>query len=256
MFDECGKFQFEKNFIHMRRVMRFNELILMRKGTMYLSFEDEKLTVKENDLVFLPANRLHYGWRESEEKVEFYWVHFLTDEEISIPLIYHLDNSTQAIQLFRQVFHFAYIKGSDADCATTLLIHGIQNEISGNNNPHLLLGSEICKWIEKHFSENINVTSIAREFGYSPDYISAKVRDKTGKSAKSYITFCRIASAKQILLCSHLPIDEVARQCGFTDSKAFFKIFKKHEGVTPTQYRKTFPNADRVGISIRRNNSD
>lgn len=255
-FDECGKFEFEKNFVHMRRTMRFNELILMRKGTMYLAREDEKLTVCEGDVVFLKAGMLHYGYAPSPGAVEFYWVHYLTDDEaeVDFPLISHFDNPTEIIQLFRQLFHYAPLSSIDADCATTLLLHGVKNEIMGKKFPHLSLATDVCNWIEEHFSENITVGSIAAHFGYSSDYISSRVREKTGLSAKNYITHCRMRSARQILLCSDLSIEEIANQCGFTDSKAFFKVFKKHEGLTPTQYRTTYPNAQNVGISIKRTN--
>ena len=255
-FDECGKFEFERNFVHMRRTMRFNELILMRKGTMYLAEEDELLVVNEGDVVFLKAGRLHYGYKPSEGNVEFYWMHYLTDDdtEASFPLISHFDNPTGIIQLFRQLFHFAPLSAYDADCATALLLHGVKNEIMGKKFPHLSLATDVCKWIEEHFSESIAVSSIAEHFGYSSDYISSRVKEKSGMSAKNYITYCRMLSAKQILLCSDLSIDEIANQCGFTDSKAFFKAFKKHEGITPTQYRTTYPNAQNVGISIKRTN--
>ncbi len=255
-FDECGKFEFEKNFVHMRRRMRFHELILMRKGTMYIAEEGEKLTVVEGDVVFLKADRLHYGYNPSPGNVEFYWLHYLTDDssEADFPLISHFENPTEIIQLFRQLFHFAPLSSSDADCATTLLLHGVKNAILGKKFPHLTLAGDVCKWIESNFSQSISVQSIASHFGYSSDYISAKVKEKTGMSAKSYITHCRMLNAKQVLLCSDLPIDEIARQCGFGDSKAFFKAFKKHEGITPTQYRTTFPNAQNIGISIKRTN--
>lgn len=253
-FDECGRFEFEKNFVHMRRTMRFNELIFMVKGTMYLAEENKKLTVKEGDVVFLKAGRLHYGWQPSLDRVEFYWVHYLTDDEdeASFPLISHFDNTTQALQLFRQLFHFAPISAFDADCATTLLLHGVKNEIIGQQYPHLSLASDVCKWIQEHYAEDFNVQSLGRRFGYSSDYISSRIKEKTGLSAKSYITHCRVMSAKQILLCSDLSIDEIAVQCGFNDPKAFFKVFKKLEGITPNQFRTTYPNAENVGISIKR----
>ncbi len=253
-FDECGKFEFEKNFVHMRRSMRFNELILMRKGTMYIAQENEKLVITEGDVVFLKANKIHYGYKPSDGSVEFYWMHYLTDDEseASLPLISSFENTTHILQLFHQLFHFAPLSSSDADCAATLLLHGVKNEILGKKFPHLSLGSDVCKWIEEHFSENITVTSVAEHFGYSTDYISSKVKEKTGLSAKSYITACRLRYAKQILLCSDLPIDDISNQCGFTDPKSFFKVFKKHEGITPTQYRTTYPNAQNIGISIKR----
>ena len=181
-------------------------------------------------------------------------MHYLSDDEseVDFPLISHFENPTEIIQLFRQLFHFAPLSSFDADCATVLLLHGVKNEILGKKFPHLSLSGDVCKWIENNFYNNISVQSVATHFGYSSDYISTKVKEKTGMSAKNYITHCRMMSAKQILLCSDLSIDEIAHQCGFSDSKAFFKAFKKHEGITPTQYRTTYPNAQNVGISIKR----
>ncbi len=252
VFDECGDFRFENNFKHMRRTMRFNEIILMRKGVMHININGAEITAKENDVVFIPANCHHYGSRESCGEVNFFWVHFLTEDTINLPVFYHLDSPQDILQLFRQVFHFASISGSDADCSTTLLVHALERECSGLNKPIHTLGSTICDWIKRNFSEDINVKTLSDRFGYSSDYISTMVKMKTGMSAKNYITFCRIAHAKQHLVSSDLPIDIISRRCGFSDSKAFFKIFKKHEGITPSQYRKTYPNADDVGISTRR----
>ncbi len=253
-FDECGKFEFPQNFVHMKRSMRFNELILMRQGVMYLAEDDNYLTVREGDVVFLKAGRLHYGYKPSDGNVEFYWMHFLTDDEndTDFPLLYHFENPGEILQLFRQLFHFAPLSPSDSDCAATLLLHGVKNAILDKKFPHLSLSGDVCDWIHSHFSENITVSSVAEQFGYSADYISSKVKEKTGMSAKSYITHCRMMHAKQILLCSDLSIDETARQCGFSDSKAFYKLFKKYEGMTPGEYRTTFPGSLNVGISIKR----
>lgn len=235
----------------MRRTMRPNELIFMTKGEMYFAVENEKLSVNPGDLVFVPAECLHYGWKESPSEVEFYWLHFFA-EEIDIPRFTHIENSGTVLRLFRQLMDVAPLSGEDADCAATLLLHGAAREIAGMLRPHTTLAADVCQYINEHFSENINVSYLSALFGYSPDYISAKLRFATGMSAKNYITHCRLIRAKSILLCSTLSVHEVARQCGFSDPKQFFKLFKKYEGVTPSEYRRTLPEAGDVGISIKR----
>ena len=46
--------------------------------------------------------------------------------------------------------------------------------------------------------------------------------------------------AKKLLLTTSLPIAEVSEQSGYADYRVFTKVFKKSEGVTPSQYRRDF----------------
>ena len=46
--------------------------------------------------------------------------------------------------------------------------------------------------------------------------------------------------AKKLLLSSDLPIAEVAESSGYGDYRVFTKVFKKSEGITPSQYRREF----------------
>lgn len=251
-FDECGLFRLERNFTHMRRTMRFDELIFMTAGTVYFAVGSEELTLNPGDVVFVPHGVHHYGWRESPGAVEFYWMHFLTDEPVSLPVQAHLKNPGTVFRLFRQLFDVAPLSGEDADCAATLLLHGVGREVEGVLRPHAALASDVCRYIGEHFTENITVASIAALFGYSADYISSKVRAFSGMSAKNYITHCRIQNAKSVLLQSRLTVSETALECGFSDPKQFFKLFKKHFGMTPSEYRGTYISADDVGMSVKR----
>lgn len=46
--------------------------------------------------------------------------------------------------------------------------------------------------------------------------------------------------AKNLLTNRTLSIYRIADMCGFSDEKYFMKLFKRYEGITPTQYRKAF----------------
>ena len=48
------------------------------------------------------------------------------------------------------------------------------------------------------------------------------------------------AVAKNLLTNRTLSIYRIADMCGFSDEKYFMKLFKRYEGITPTQYRKAF----------------
>ena len=54
------------------------------------------------------------------------------------------------------------------------------------------------------------------------------------------LTGIRMEKAKQLLLATALPIAEISAQSGYGDYRVFTKVFKKSEGVTPSQYRRGF----------------
>ena len=56
----------------------------------------------------------------------------------------------------------------------------------------------------------------------------------------AYLTNIRMETAKKLLLATSLSIAEVAEQSGYGDYRVFTKVFKKAEGITPSQYRRDF----------------
>ncbi len=51
-------------------------------------------------------------------------------------------------------------------------------------------------------------------------------------------------SAKELLLCSRMSLDEIALAAGFVDGKSLIRVFKKLEGVTPGRFREVGQKPD------------
>ena len=85
---------------------------------------------------------------------------------------------------------------------------------------------------------------LAEEFHLNPQYISQLFKSEIGVNFLTYFTNIRMEQAKKLLLTTSLPIAEVSEQSGYADYrvfiKVFIKVFKKSEGVTPSQYRRDF----------------
>ena len=60
----------------------------------------------------------------------------------------------------------------------------------------------------------------------------------------TYLTNNRMEKAKNLLLTTPLSVAEVSEQAGYGDYRVFTKVFKKNEGVTPSQYRRDFLERD------------
>ena len=89
----------------------------------------------------------------------------------------------------------------------------------------------ITKYMQEHLSE---------EFHLNSQYISQLFKNEIGVNFLTYLTNIRMEHAKKLLLSSSLSIAEVSEQSGYGDYRVFTKVFKKSEGITPSQYRRDF----------------
>lgn len=100
------------------------------------------------------------------------------------------------------------------------------------------LGQEIVAYIREHYSENLTLQVLARNFGMSESYISSLIKKKTGKNFGEHLTETRIRNAQELLRLTNNSIEEIAMQVGYPDYFYFSKVFKKVTGFSPAVYRK------------------
>lgn len=99
-------------------------------------------------------------------------------------------------------------------------------------------------FIDKNYSRDITLEDVSREVFVSPYYLSKLFKDNTGSNYIEYITQKRIGAAKKLLKKENLSIKEICAKVGYGDPNYFSRLFKKVEGVTPTEYR---DNGEREG---------
>ena len=98
----------------------------------------------------------------------------------------------------------------------------------------------LTRYLQEHLAEEISLSVLAEEFHLNPQYISQLFKSEIGVNFLAYLTNIRMEKAKKLLLTTSLSIAEVAEQSGYGDYRVFTKVFKKSEGVTPSQYRRDF----------------
>ena len=98
----------------------------------------------------------------------------------------------------------------------------------------------ITRYLQEHLAEEVSLSVLAEEFHLSAQYISQLFKNEIGVNFLSYLTNIRMERAKQLLLSTSLSIAEVSEQSGYSDYRVFTKVFKKSEGITPSQYRRGF----------------
>lgn len=267
----AGHFVSNGPWKHPRRTLDNTEIILCTEGIIHIDHGKERSDIKVNESVVLLENEEHAGYSISNEPVSFYWFHFRGDIEVitrkeAIRELYLMQSNLQAQSTgfaiipilgewhnlhrltvgFNQMMHISgekYYTSLAKDYAITSLLlemsqltyaRCIMENTDEHPNRRLL---NIMEWIKSHADSPIGYGEVAEAFKYNKHYINKYFKEQTGMTINAYIHVQRIEKAKDMLYRGHRTIKEIAYEVGYLDEKYFYKVFKKHVGMTPTQYQ-------------------
>ena len=92
--------------------------------------------------------------------------------------------------------------------------------------------------IDRDYAKKLELYEIAKEFGINPAYLSSVYSGMSGRSFKKALAEKRISKAKELIVEEKLCTEDIARMCGFCDAFYLRKCFKKHFGVSISEYIK------------------
>lgn len=91
--------------------------------------------------------------------------------------------------------------------------------------------------IHANYDQKITLSSLTKVFHINRTTLSEEFAKVTGMSVIDYVIKLRIKIASLLLSQTSIPISEIVYRTGFNDSTHFGKMFKKHTGFSPSQYR-------------------
>ncbi len=271
----CGNLVFDNPWIHSERVIDTYEVILGIEGEVYIQQDDLQYVVKPGSMLIILPNHPHKGYKPSSGKISFYWVHFkLRDATVLdhaaaesiiaimsanpysrfsqqgiLPIFDNVKLDSKLDILFHQLLHTRktpYYTSLAADfILTNILIQLTQNVLTDytmqySSNESSQSFESIIEWIRLNYNKGISTMEVAEKFHYNPNYFSKLFRSKTGMHLVEYLNTLSVSNAKTMLYQTNFSIKEIAYAVGFDDEKYFMKVFKRIEGITPTNYRNAF----------------
>lgn len=93
-------------------------------------------------------------------------------------------------------------------------------------------------FINDNYDRDIGLSEVASVVNMNPAYLCVLFKENVGESFIKYLTKVRINKAKS-LLASGMKVVDVSGMVGYNDCRYFCDIFKKHENMTPNEYKST-----------------
>ena len=100
--------------------------------------------------------------------------------------------------------------------------------------------SEAMQYINDNILSEISLAQICEAVFVTKNHLCKQFKKATDMTVTEYIKHRRISMAKKKLQFSNISISDIAQNCGFSNFSYFSKLFKKYEGITPTQYREKY----------------
>ncbi|MBE6583588.1 MAG: helix-turn-helix domain-containing protein [Ruminococcaceae bacterium] len=99
--------------------------------------------------------------------------------------------------------------------------------------------ARIHNYLLNNYLKVESMDQICSDLHVSKYYVSHVFKKYIGTPPMQYVAKKRISHAKKLLQETDMSASEIGENCGYKDHVLFFKAFKKSEGMTPIQYRKT-----------------
>lgn len=247
----------------------FWEICFVEQGEIGLMLEGENFTLKTNDMFFIPPDYKHYYTSAIGNKSKAFVICFECsysglkflggngfklneDEQQCMKNIICESENTFCVNEndVMELIPEPCLGGQQAIIIQLeyLLIKLLRKISSKKNSEIVFLKNDdfyreitgiIIQYLKENVSNKLYLNDICNRVNYSRAFVCKIFKEETGLSIFAYFNRLKMKTAQNMLEETELPISDIAWKLGFSDSKYFTDMFKKHVGNTPTKYRKS-----------------
>jgi AraC family transcriptional regulator, transcriptional activator for feuABC-ybbA operon len=239
------------------RTLQHHELALFTGGKGGIIIENKRYQIKEGMLFYISPDVRHSIDLDAGEPIGVVTVHFsyahvslndgkwaVRDEVKMLPLppaqeikdYYHIED------IFKKLVDSWNGKLPGYEFITKtwlqqLLIVILRNTKKQDQNYSTSLKVEkIIEYMHQNIKSRVTLTELSELVHLSCFYLSRAFKNTTGYSVIEYFNKIKIDKAKELIIEGDKKVKEVAQALGFTDEFYFSRIFKKIEGISPSEF--------------------
>lgn len=234
-------------------------LNLTTKGEGRIKAGDRYFHCKEGDLLLFPPGVSHqYGRAEYSKFWDHLWVYFIprphwiewlrwddTNHDIGKTFC----EDTELLKHLKTLFYKVLQYNSDTEILSEsyamnalelLVLHCFKIQTISNRQEIDPRIDNICRYLNDNIAINISIEELANRVFLSPSRLAHLFRREMNETISSWREKQRINQARNLIQNSKLSISSIARIIGYNDSVYFSRVFRRHNDITPKEYRKHY----------------
>ena len=253
----CGRFRLPRR--QMAETVRPNgrqdwQIIYVKSGAGDYWTDGECRHVTEGHIIlYRPGEPQRYR-NELADQPDIYWVHFAgteVDSELerlgfSQGHIFYVGSSREYDCLFEQIIAELQVKQCHFQELTEAYLRQLLSLFARHRavqtGAAVRRTAEVeaaVRWFHQNFSQPFCVSEYAKSCGMSPRWFTQQFTRQMGVSPQQYLTGVRMEKACELLALPE-PVSGVSELLGYQNPLYFSRVFRKHMGMCPTEYRKKY----------------
>ena len=174
--------------------------------------------------------------------LKYYFLHLLNainigQNRVTITIPTSADISDSYRQHVKYIFDIDTLIQRTKETMRMICQRNQTNPIYSTDKTSDAIVQNMQQYIKHNYNYNISLESVADLFFLNKNYASTLFKAKSGVKFIDYLTHIRVEKAKELLSNSTLKIPQIAVNVGYSNTKYFYRVFKKLTGYTPEEYR-------------------
>lgn len=224
-------------------------IVLDGNGT--LNYNNTTYHLQKGSCVFIDCNN---QYSHTSDNWTIKWIHFngnpvkdLYQKYINLnQQPYFISKQLiKYIEIIENIYLFAKLNSNINDLSIyngivsviSIMFYDTVDQLNTNKNKRIYDIKSIKNYIDNNYLKNPSLSSLENIFYINKYYLTRLFKNTYGTTINSYIINKKINKAKELLRFSELNIKDISNKCGINDYNYFTRMFKKREGITPSEYR-------------------
>ena len=234
------------------------QIIYCVRGSGVLRLDGVDTPICEGDAFYLPPNVSH-EYFPTDEIWETHWVTFDGREcqavldfiGLSREKVFKIHDINAVDAIFKKILYLMktnyYYSGFQ--CSAHLyqflieLNRVMKMQTGAKDGAKLNQLTPVIEYIDNNFSRDLTLAELSGLIDLSPQYLCRLFKECLNMRPFEYLARKRVSQAKVLLLEDKLNVNEIARAVGYNDCSYFCAVFKKHEMLSPAEFRSLHKNA-------------
>jgi len=222
-----------------RRIIPYMDLTYLLSGQMEYYINDEHVTLSAGDAILFPPGSIRKRLL-TDTPVCYASFNIQFNTPFTSPVYGHIkqcvrSNTEYLLELMEKELNTVSSEKSEKCTALfSYLFAQLTETACDRENPRI---KSIKQYVINNLSRELTLEEIANSIHLAPNYCSSFFKKETGVALMQFVLQERLAMAKRLIITTDQPLHKISEKCGFEDYNYFSHAFKKHVGMSATQYK-------------------